>query len=105
MKHRENSTKPQGRLGVFVHLFALLADPTSGVSRVYTRCTLSVCFLGLSCIELPTSLFIRVIYSRLFEEREDTNVLFSALPTRFALNSKVHFSLQNIKLTTNVKPG
>ena len=30
MKHRENSTKPQGRLGVF----ALLADPTSGVSRV-----------------------------------------------------------------------
>lgn len=34
MKHRENSTKPQGRLGVFVHLFALLADPTSGVSRV-----------------------------------------------------------------------
>lgn len=89
-----------------VCVFALVADPTSGLSCVLHE-TFAVCLLPRTePHRAADSPFICVIYSGLFEEREDASALFSALRARFALNPKVHFSLQdNFKLTTNIKPG
>lgn len=89
-----------------VCIFALLADPTSGLSCVLHE-TFAVCLLPRTEPHRAADSPFYVCY--LFRTVRGTGGCqcpVSALRARFTLNPKVHFSLQNnIKLTTNIKPG